>query len=129
MYKIRYANSTGTIVTTTISNARDLKKITKGEAINTTITTKISDNMPVKLHNTIADHNTDVRNRMKQVMALKDPLPTFEEWMTNKYQMMDTVKLEETLVEMQNEEEAISNSIAKIENELYARKNPELYNR
>ncbi len=46
-----------------------------------------------------------------------------ESWMTNIHQTMTTIELEHVLEQKQNEYEALADSIGRIENELFNRKN------
>ena len=62
MYKIRFTNSEGKIVTTTIYNKKDLNKIGKEETKDSAIDCQIGSGMPISLHNAIAEHNSKVRN-------------------------------------------------------------------
>lgn len=62
-YAIRFTNSEGTVVRTTITNKSELKKITKIDAKCATIDCRISDDMPVALHNAVAEHNSKVEKQ------------------------------------------------------------------
>jgi len=62
MYKIRFTNIEGKIVTTVIANKKDLNKIIKTEAKYAVIESKIGSGMSVSLHNAIAEHNSKVRD-------------------------------------------------------------------
>lgn len=64
MYKIRFTNNEDKVITATIANKKDLAKITNKDAKNAIIDCKIGDNMPVALHNAIADHNSKVRGAL-----------------------------------------------------------------
>lgn len=61
MYKIRFTNSEGKIVTTTIANKKDLNKIGKADAKDAIIDCQIESGMPILLHNMIAEHNSKVQ--------------------------------------------------------------------
>jgi hypothetical protein len=51
----------------------------------------------------------------------KNENPTFEEWMTNKYQAMRDDELRKVLQDKINERESLDNSIGRIETELTRR--------
>jgi hypothetical protein len=62
MYKIRFTNSEGKTVTTTIVNKKDLNKIGNTDAKDAIIDCQIGSGMSVSLHNAIAEHNAKVRS-------------------------------------------------------------------
>ena len=61
MYKIRFTNSEGKIVTTVIASKKDLNKIGKADAKDAIIDCQIGSGMPTSLHNAISEHNSKVR--------------------------------------------------------------------
>lgn len=61
MYKIRFTNSEGKVIITTISNKKDLKKIVMGDAKNAIIDCQIGSGMSTSLHNAIGDHNSKLK--------------------------------------------------------------------
>lgn len=63
MYKIRFTNSEGAVITKTISNNNDLKKIRTGDAKESVILAQIGSDMPIELHNAIAKHNSKVEEK------------------------------------------------------------------
>lgn len=61
MYKIRFTNTEGEIVTTTIASKKDLNKIGKTCAKDSIIQCQVGSGMSKSLHNAIAQHNLKVR--------------------------------------------------------------------
>jgi hypothetical protein len=64
-YTIRFTES-GASSITAVSNYSDLMDLVKGSAAKAIIETKMSEGMPLTMHNAIADHNAKVRANEKK---------------------------------------------------------------
>ncbi len=64
-YTVRYYGRNNNPVITAVSNYGELYELLKGDAKGCFMETRISDNMPVAMHNLVADHNKTTKNPYK----------------------------------------------------------------